>query len=282
MAEKGQNLTEYIAQLVRAALAEDVGTGDITTAAIVPERKRGVARVVAGERMVVAGLDVMELVFKTVDSSIEFKKEVKEGATVRKGRTIATIKGRLKSILTAERVALNFLQRLSGIATFTRKFVDKLRGKEVNILDTRKTTPCMRVLEKYAVRVGGGLNHRFGLFDAVLIKDNHIAVAGGIEKAVKKVRRKYGKDKPIEVEAKSLKEVKEALRCGVDIIMLDNMSPDKVKKALSIISGKAVAEVSGGVNLDNIEEFAGTGIRYISIGALTHSARAVDISIEVE
>ncbi len=281
MAEK-ENLTDYIEQLVRASLAEDIGTGDITTDAIVPERRQARARVIAGERMVVAGLDVMELVFKTVDDSLEFKREVKEGAYIRGGRTIATIRGRVKSILTAERVALNFLQRLSGIATLTRRFVEKVRGKEVNILDTRKTTPCMRFLEKYAVRVGGGLNHRFGLFDAILVKDNHIAVAGSIERAVRKVRRRYGKDRSIEVEVKNLKEVKEALKSGADIIMLDNMNPEKVKKALRIISGKAVAEVSGGVSLDNIEEFAGTGVRYISIGALTHSAGAVDISIEIE
>ncbi len=279
---ENQNLDEYMEQLVRASLAEDIGTGDITTAAIVPERKQARARVMAGESMVVAGLDVMELVFKMVDDTLEIGREVKEGAYIRGGRTIATIKGRVKSILTAERVALNFLQRLSGIATLTRRFVERVRGREVNILDTRKTTPCMRFLEKYAVRVGGGLNHRFGLFDAILIKDNHIAVAGSIEKAIRKVRRRYGKDKPIEVEVKSLKEVKEALKSGADIIMLDNMNPEKVKKALKIISGKAVAEVSGGVNLDNIEEFAETGVRYISIGALTHSAGAVDISIEIE
>ena len=277
-----KSLAEYVEELVKAALREDVGTGDITTAAIVPERKRGVAKVVAAERMVVAGLDVMELVFKTVDSSLRFKKEVEDGATVRKGKTLATIKGRLRSILTGERVALNFLQRLSGIATLTRRFVEGLRGSEVKILDTRKTTPCMRVLEKYAVRVGGGMNHRFGLFDAVLIKDNHIAAAGSIEKAVNKVRRAYGKDRAIEVEARNLKEVKEALRCGVDIIMLDNMSPSKVRQAVKLIAGRAVVEVSGGVNLDNLEEFARTGVRYISVGAITHSARAVDISIEVE
>ncbi len=282
MAEPRENLNEYIEQLVRAGLAEDIGTGDITTSAIVPERKKGIARVIAGENMVVAGLHVMELVFKTVDDTLEFRSEVREGANIRKGRTIATIRGRLKSILTAERVALNFLQRLSGIATLTRRFVERLKNREVNILDTRKTTPCMRILEKYAVRVGGGRNHRFGLFDAILIKDNHIRIAGSIEKAIKRVRKKYGKDKPIEVEVSNLREVREALRSGADIIMLDNMSPERVKRAVEIISGRAVVEVSGGVTLENVEEFAKTGIRYISIGALTHSARAVDVTVEIE
>ena len=290
MASKGEKRTplrgrlpglrEYTDILVKAALAEDVGGGDVTTAAVVPRGTRGKARLVAKEDLVVAGLFVARMVFKSLDSRVVFKALVKDGASVKKGRTIATVSGRLGAILAAERVALNFLQRLSGIATLTARFVKRAGGR-VTILDTRKTTPCMRMLERYAVRAGGAWNHRFGLFDGVLIKDNHIAVAGSVEEALKRVDRRYVQGTVREVEVSTLKQVREALKGGADIIMLDNMSVDKVKKARKLIGDSALVEVSGGITLENIKRYAATGVDFISVGALTHSAGAVDISMEV-
>ncbi|MBI5641929.1 MAG: carboxylating nicotinate-nucleotide diphosphorylase [Deltaproteobacteria bacterium] len=282
-AEKLYNLPglyEYAGLLVKAALAEDIGNGDITTGAIVPRAQMGEARFIAKEGFTLAGLFIAEKVFKQLDKKVSFKTKYKDGDTVRNGQVIASISGRLQTILEGERVALNFMQRLSGIATLTSAFI-KNAGPKVRILDTRKTTPCLRLLEKYAVRAGGGYNHRFGLFDSVLIKDNHIKAAGSVAKAVLKVNRKYGDNILVEVEVTNFKEVKEALSSGADIIMLDNMDPGKIKKALKIIDNRALVEASGGINLSNVREFASTGIDFISVGALTHSARAVDISMEV-
>jgi len=266
--------------IVKAALREDIGAGDITTSATVARGRKGTAIIRAKQDLVLAGSFLAEMVFTQLDRRIRFTPLEKDGAKVRKGRTLAEVKGPLAPILTGERVALNFLQRLSGIATLTRKFVETARP--VKVLDTRKTTPCLRPLERYAVRMGGGHNHRAGLYDAVLIKDNHIEAAGGIKEAVRRVIRKYGDSIAVEVEAATLKEVKEALAGNADIIMLDNMDPLKAERAIKIINGRAVSEVSGGINLENISEYAATGVDFISIGALTHSAPAVDISMKVQ
>ncbi|MFQ5480531.1 MAG: carboxylating nicotinate-nucleotide diphosphorylase [Thermodesulfobacteriota bacterium] len=266
--------------LIKAALAEDLGKeGDITTSATVPIRKKGLCRIIAKEDLVLAGLFLAEGVFTYLEKGIKFEALEGDGAGVKKGRTIATVRGPLAPMLTGERVALNLLQRLSGIATMTAAFVQKAPG--VDILDTRKTTPLLRAFERYAVGMGGGVNHRSGLYDAVLIKDNHIKAAGGILKAIKKVHKSYGMACPVEVEVTTMKEAREAVAGGADIIMLDNMDPVKIRKALKIIKGNAVTEVSGGVNLENISEYAATGVDRISVGALTHSAPAVDISMKV-
>jgi len=274
-------LKDYARLLVKAALAEDIGSGDITTGAVVQKASPGEAEFIAKEKMVVAGLFIAELAFKLLDRGAEFKQLVKDGDEVKKGAVIATVTGKLAPILTAERVALNFLQRLSGIATVTREFVKKLDGTEVKLLDTRKTTPCLRMLEKYAVKAGGGYNHRSGLFDAVLIKDNHIAAAGGVKKAIDRVVKKYGDSVPVEVEVTDYNELRQALGAGADIIMLDNMNPSRIRQSLKIIQNRALVEVSGGVTLENLGKIAATGVDFISVGALTHSARSVDISMEV-
>jgi nicotinate-nucleotide pyrophosphorylase (carboxylating) len=274
-------LEQYTEKLVRASLVEDLGSGDITTDAIVPPKKKGTCRIVANEAMVVCGLAVCEKVFTSIDKAINFKRCVNDGDAVKKGTVLLRVSGRLGKILSGERVALNFLQRLSGVATLTREFT-KRAGAKVRILDTRKTTPCMRILEKYAVRVGGGYNHRFGLFDSILIKDNHIKIAGGVARALTRVRKKYPEGVAVEVEVNNLNEVKEAVRGGADIIMLDNMDIKKIKRALEFIGGRAVVEVSGGITLRNVKEVVKTGVDFISAGSLTHSPRAVDMSMEVE
>lgn len=274
-------LVDYAILLVKAALAEDIGGGDITTGSIIPKTAKGEAEFIAKEDMVLAGLFIAGKTFKLLDRSSVFKTFFKDGDAVKKGTVIAVVKGRLAPILTGERVALNFLQRLSGIATLTREFKKKMDGRGVKLLDTRKTTPCLRILEKYAVKAGGGLNHRFGLFDAVLIKDNHIAASGGVKKAVDRVLKKYRDSVPVEVEVTNYKEVREAVEAGADIIMLDNMDPERIRKSLKIIKKRALVEVSGGVSLSNVREIASTGVDFISVGALTHSARSMDISMEV-
>jgi len=274
-------LVSYAELLVRAALAEDIGSGDITTNAIVRKNETGDAEFMAKEDMIVAGLFIPEMVFRILDKKSVFKARVKEGARAKKGHVIATVHGSLAALLTGERVALNFLQRLSGIATKTHEFAGKIKKTKVRLLDTRKTTPCMRSLEKYAVMAGGGTNHRFGLFDLVLIKDNHIKAAGSVTAAIEAVKRRYRDAVPIEVEVTDLDELKEALASGADIIMLDNMGIPMIRKAVKLIEGAAFIEVSGNINLDNIGRVAKEGMDFISVGALTHSARAVDISMEV-
>ena len=274
-------LVGYAELLVRAALAEDIGSGDITTNAIVRKNETGDAEFMAKEDMIVAGLFIPEMVFRILDKKSVFKARVKEGARAKKGHVIATVHGSLAALLTGERVALNFLQRLSGIATKTHEFAGKIKKTKVRLLDTRKTTPCMRSLERYAVMAGGGTNHRFGLFDLVLIKDNHIKAAGSVTAAIEAVKRRYRDAVPIEVEVTDLDELKEALASGADIIMLDNMGIPMIRKAVKLIEGAAFIEVSGNINLDNIGRVAKEGMDFISVGALTHSARAVDISMEV-
>ena len=276
---KSEEIKMLILDSVIVAIREDIGSGDITTNSIVPSDAKASAKLTVKENGVICGLSIARLIFQSLDKNIVFSAKVKDGDLVRKGFVIATIKGSARAILTGERTALNFLQRLSGISTLTKKFV-KAAGNKIKILDTRKTTPGLRVLEKYAVKMGGGHNHRIGLFDAVLIKDNHIAVAGGLKNAVRKTG-KYGK---VEVEAENLRQVAEAIDSGVSRILLDNMSIVNIRSAIRLIKRakkKIETEISGGVTLNNVRNYARTGADYISIGALTHSAPALDISLKV-
>jgi len=270
---------EEIDGLVKLALAEDLGSGDITTAGILAQDDVATAVVTAKEPLIVCGLDIFRRVFLHLDADATFPGSTpKDGLEIAADAEIIQVKAKISALLKGERTALNIVQRLSGIATLTRKFVDA--AQPVTILDTRKTTPGLRVFEKYAVHCGGGTNHRFGLFDAVLIKDNHIKIAGGITSAIKRIRKQSsGK---IEVETVNLDEVREALEMGADIIMLDNMAPETVKKAVAIIDGKSKIEVSGSIGLEGLSRFNRLGIDTISVGALTHSARAVDISMNIK
>ncbi len=268
-------------RLVRNALIEDIGFGDITSCLIDKDRK-GKGYFLAKEDLVLCGVDVAALCFTELDDRIKVRFTAEDGALIKKGAKFGIISGSLRSILTGERVALNFLQRLSGIATATQEVVKIVSKYDVKILDTRKTTPLLRELEKYAVRVGGGHNHRFNLSDGVLIKDNHIVAAKGIKNAVVCARENKTALVRIAVEVKNLKELKEALRLGVDHIMLDNMSRQMAKKAIEMARGRVAIEISGGITPKNIEDYAKLKPDYISLGYITHSARAVDISLELE
>lgn len=267
---------------IRQAIEEDLGRGDITTEVLFDSNRKAQAKIIAKQKLVLAGLDVAHKVFTHLDCHLTWRPTHKDGEVVPKGDVVVHLVGRAEAILKGERVALNFLQWLSGIATLTRQFVDKVEGTGVRILDTRKTTPTWRAIEKYAVRMGGGNNHRIGLFDRYLIKNNHIALTGSVSKAVQQVlaRRKNGV--PVEVEVKTLDELKEALKFPVDIILLDNFSPAQVKEAVSMGGGKVKFEASGGITLDNVRAYAETGVDFISVGALTHSAPAVDLSLQAE
>jgi len=266
--------------LVRRALAEDVGRGDITTAGTVDPAKRVRAIVLAKSECVVAGLDVAIEAFRQLDSSISITVHHADGTRCAPSTVVAEISGRADALLIGERTALNFIQRLSGIATLTRKFVDAAAGR-ITVLDTRKTTPLMRTLEKYAVRAGAGTNHRFGLHDGILIKDNHVRLAGGVAEAVQRMRA-ANLDLPVEVEAQSLCEVDAALEAGADIVLLDNLSTADIIAAVGKCRGKAKTEISGGVTLARMPELATTGADFVSVGALTHSAPAADLSFEIE
>ncbi len=269
-------------RLITRALVEDIGKEDITTEALFPENcPQGTGRIIAKQPLVIAGLEVAERIFLSLDPELSFHREHEDGKETTPGTVIASVSGRVSPILTGERTALNLLQHLSGIATMTRQFVEKVANASVKVMDTRKTFPGLRVLEKYAVAMGGGTNHRLGLFDAILIKDNHIQAVGGISEAVKKVREKYQGKIPVEIEARNIEEVEEALASGAEVILLDNMSPSLVEKVVSLVKGRAILEVSGGVNLENVAAFAPLGIDRISIGALTHSAPAADISLDL-
>jgi nicotinate-nucleotide pyrophosphorylase (carboxylating) len=265
--------------LVRRALAEDIGAGDITTAACVPQSTRGRGLFVAEALCVVAGLDVAIEAFRQLEPNVAVDVHVADGDRAEPGATIAEVRGSAATLLTGERTALNFLQRLCGIATRTRDFVDAASGRIV-VLDTRKTTPTLRALEKYAMRTGGGTNHRFGLFDAVLIKDNHIRLAGGVGEAIAAVRGAQPA-LAIEVEAETQDQVDEAVRAGAHTILLDNMTTADIRRAVTSVAGRAKIEISGGVTLSRIEELASTGADFVSVGALTHSAPAIDISFEI-
>ena len=274
-------ISKQISNIIAAALAEDIGTGDITTMAIVSRDKTGHAQVIAKDDFVIAGSDIFKETFLFLDDKIKVRKLISDGERAKKGSIIAEISGSLFYILQAERVALNLFQRMCGIATLTAKFVEAVQGSKSKILDTRKTLPGLRILDKMAVGIGGGFNHRMGLYDGVLIKDNHIAAAGSITAAVDMQRSRLPHTLKIEVETKNMPEVKEALNCGVDIIMLDNMTTDEMKKAAAFVAGKALLEASGNVNLQNVAEIAATGVDLISVGELTHSVRAADISLKI-
>ncbi|HVO83190.1 MAG TPA: carboxylating nicotinate-nucleotide diphosphorylase [Syntrophobacteria bacterium] len=268
--------------LIRYALAEDIGSGDVTTHAIIPEEARGSARIFAKEPLVVAGTQVAQRVFLLVDPSLKVGILLQDGNHARSGDVLVEVSGSVSAMLVAERTALNFLQRLSGIATLTRAFVERVVGTSARIVDTRKTTPGWRVLEKAAVRAGGGCNHRFGLYDGVLIKDNHIAAVGGVGPAVAAIRQQIPHTLKIEVEVETLDQLDEAMAVGVDAALLDNMAPAAMVEAVRRAGGRLALEASGGINLNNVREVAETGVDLISVGALTHSARAVDISMEIE
>ncbi|GIO09865.1 nicotinate-nucleotide diphosphorylase (carboxylating) [Brevibacillus reuszeri] len=262
-------------------LQEDLGFGDVTTMSTIPESEQGIGILYAKEAGIVAGLPIAQQVFETVDPELVFSAKVKEGARVEIGDQIAEVSGSVRSILSGERLALNLLQRLSAIATKTSEYTAAVAGTKARVVDTRKTTPGLRFLEKYAVRVGGGYNHRFALYDAVMIKDNHIKGAGGIAQAVAAARAAIPHTMTIEVEAESLEQVREALEAGADIIMLDNMSNEQMVEAVQLIDGRALVEASGGVNLETIGAIAKSGVDIISVGALTHSVKAFDISLDL-
>jgi nicotinate-nucleotide pyrophosphorylase (carboxylating) len=268
--------------LVRQAVREDVGSGDVTTILAVPDSMTGKAQIVCNETGILAGINVAKTVFFDVDRELRFIGFFKDGKRFEKGSVIAEVAGKVRSILTAERTALNFLQRMTGIATLTRQFVDVIKGTKAKILDTRKTTPGLRELEKYAVRMGGGYNHRFGLHDMILIKDNHIRAAGSIRNAVSLVRAGNTRGLLVEVECKTVSEAKQALELGVPRVLLDNMSVPQINSVVKMTRGHTKLEVSGGISLRNVRAVAKTGVNYISVGALTHSAPAVDVSLDLE
>lgn len=268
-----------IERIIRNALQEDIGLGDITTRATVTAGTIARAELVAKEDFVLAGLDVARQVFATLDPGVAFEKLTEDGRHVRRGEVFAWLKGDARALLQGERVALNLLQRMCGIATLTARFVAAVEGSGAVIVDTRKTTPGLRVLEKYAVRTGGGRNHRTSLYDGVLIKENHSMAAGGIAVAIERARQVAPHTLKIEVETRDLTEVDQAVKAGADIILLDNMDLETLRAAVVLIEGRALTEASGGVNLDTVGEIAATGVNFISVGALTHSFRAVDISM---
>jgi len=277
---------EEIRRAVRVALEEDIGSGDVTTLATVPENATAGAAMVAREGLVLAGIGLAEAAFAELSPAVQTKRLLSDGERAAAGAKLLQVLGPARAILTAERAALNFVQRLSGIATLTADFVQAIKGTPAKILDTRKTTPGWRRLEKYAVRCGGGQNHRFGLFDMVLIKDNHLAALRGempnpITAAVQRARMRYPQLK-VEVEAENLDQVEQAAAAGAEIILLDNMNPGQLRAAVKLVHGRAQTEASGGINLANVRAIAETGVDFISIGALTHSARAMDIALDFE
>jgi nicotinate-nucleotide pyrophosphorylase (carboxylating) len=273
---------DEVKPLIRQALDEDIGNGDITTNLLIPSDLETKATMVARSEGIIAGLDVAKYVFRTLSPDIIWKTFVSEGGKVNKGDIILEIQGPYRALLTGERVALNFLQRMSGIATSTANYVKMISDYKARILDTRKTVPGLRLLDKYAVKMGGGYNHRMGLYDMVLIKDNHIKVAGGITKAVGHIKKSKPDKIKIEVETTTIEEVREALDAGADIIMLDNMTTGVMYESVKIIGGRAKVEASGNITLGRIKEVAATGVDFISIGALTHSVTALDISMNIE
>jgi len=273
-----------IDEIIDKALQEDIGGGDFTSLATIPDKTKGKAQLVLKEDGILAGIDVAEHVFRKVDKNIHFRKLITDGSKVKKGDIAFTVEGKSVSILSAERLALNFMQRLSGIATFTHKLVTQLKGLNTKVLDTRKTTPLLRELEKHAVRTGGGENHRMGLYDMIMIKDNHIDFAGGIKQAIDSTHRylaEKGKNLKIEIEVRDFDELSQVLECGgINRIMLDNFTPAKLKKAVEIINEKYETEASGGITLETIRQYAETGVDYISVGALTHHVKSLDMSLQ--
>lgn len=273
---------DRIDDILHRALAEDVGAGDVTTLALVPPDQVGIAVALAKEAGVLAGNAIAARVFSLLDSAVSATPLLSDGDALNPGAHFLRIEGSLQTILTGERVALNVLRHLSGIATLTRSFVQAVEGTGAQIVDTRKTTPGLRLFEKYAVRVGGGQNHRMGLFDGVLIKDNHIAACGSVQRAVKRARVSVHHLLKVQIEAKTLGQVAEALEAGADGILLDNMSPDTMAEAVKVVRGRAFTEASGGITLESVREVALSGVDLISVGMLTHSAAALDISLDIE
>ena len=277
-------IDKNISRIISFALKEDVKKGDITTKATISKSKKAIGKFLVKADGVIAGLEIAKEVFKTVDPKIKFETKIKDGSKVKYGDVVGIVSGKAQSLLTAERTALNFLQRMSGIATSANNYSEKVKHTKAKVIDTRKTVPGLRSLDKLAVNLGGCSNHRIGLYDMFLIKDNHIEVAGSISKAVEacvKYNKKHRAKFKIEVETKNLNEVEEALTTKADIIMLDNFEIDEMKKAVKIINGKCKVEASGGVNLDTVKTIAETGVDFISVGALTHSVKALDISLEI-
>ena len=275
--------TDYIERskaTIKLALNEDIQHGDITTLAIVDEEKNCKGKLVAKESGIIAGLNVFEYVFKLLDEKgIDLNSNFEDGAEVKKGEVIAEFSGKMRTVLSGERTALNYLQRMSGVATKTKQYVDLIKGTKAELLDTRKTLPGFRYFDKYTVAVGGGKNHRIGLFDMVMLKENHIKAAGSIPKAVQMIRDKFGSDYKIEVETRNFAEIEEAIKSNVDVIMLDNMSIEDMESAVKLVSGSAKIEASGNITAKNIRAVAETGVDYISVGAITHSVSALDISL---
>ena len=267
-------------KFIRMALEEDINSEDVTTNAVMPEYKKGQVELICKEDGVIAGLRVFERVFKLLDPDTEVYFDVKDGDRVAKGQHMATVVGDIRVLLSGERTALNYLQRMSGIATYTSKVAKLLEGTRTTLLDTRKTTPCMRIFEKYAVTVGGGANHRYNLSDGVLLKDNHIDAAGGVKAAVLAAKAYAPFVRKIEVETETLAQVQEALEAGADIIMLDNMTPELMAESVKLIDGRAKTECSGNITRENIEKITAIGVDYVSSGALTHSAPILDISLK--
>ena len=266
--------------LILMALKEDISSEDITTNSVMREYKKGTAQLICKQDGIIAGLPVFERTFHLIDEKTEVKFYAKDGNSVKKGEILAEVTGDIRVILSGERTALNFLQRMSGIATYTNNVVKLLEGSNIKLLDTRKTTPNMRIFEKYAVKIGGGNNHRYNLSDGILLKDNHIGAAGGVKNAIKMAKEYAPFVRKIEVEAENLQMMKEALEAGADIIMLDNMTPEMMKEAVKMAEGKAVTECSGNITKENIKNVIETGVDYISSGALTHSAPILDVSLK--
>ncbi|WP_282014713.1 carboxylating nicotinate-nucleotide diphosphorylase [Marinifilum flexuosum] len=277
MEETGLNIQE-LEYIIEHAFREDIGDGDITTNNLVPENSVAKASMTAKADGVIAGLPIAEKVFKKLDPNLIWKPLVKDGDTIKKGDVIVEMQGSFRALLTGERLALNLMQRMSGIASETAKYVAEVKHTNVQILDTRKTVPGLRTLDKYSVKTGGGTNHRIGLYDLVMIKDNHIKIAGGIAPAVEQIRKSIPSHIKVEVETTNLEEVKEAVFAGADIIMLDNMSNEAMTEAVHLVDGKAKTEASGNMSLERLKGVAETGVDFISIGALTHSVKALDIS----
>ena len=267
-------------QLIRMALQEDITSEDVSTNAVMPTATKGTVELIAKEDGVIAGLDIYARVFTILDEKTEIDFYCKDGDEVKKGELMATVTGDIRVLLSGERVALNYLQRMSGIATYTRQVAKLLEGSKVTLLDTRKTTPNCRVFEKYAVRVGGGCNHRYNLSDGVLLKDNHIGAAGSVTKAIQMAKAYAPFVRKIEIEVETLEQVKEAVEAGVDIIMLDNMTPEVMKQAVELIDGRAQTECSGNITKENIQKIREIGVDFVSSGALTHSAPILDISMK--
>ena len=284
LSESNKPMIDLIDELIRLAFAEDIGDGDHTTLSSIPESAMGKSQLIVKEDGVIAGIEIAQRIFNRFDPELKVTVFIHDGAEVKKGDIAFVVEGKVRSILQTERLVLNVMQRMSGIATTTRKYAKKLEGTKTRVLDTRKTTPGMRMLEKEAVRIGGGVNHRIGLFDMILLKDNHVDFSGGIEQAItraKKYLKEKGKDLKIEIEVRNFDELNEALRVGgIDRIMLDNFNVENTRKAVEIIGGRYETESSGGITFDTLRDYAECGVDFISVGTLTHSVKSLDMSLK--